>query len=270
MKRLAALLFAMIEIAEAHGQSASSTLKGLDECFAQTRNAEAACDQVGSDNAARLGCRLKAHSAEKQCLDRLFAGKDEAGPTGEVPAKPRVRAPPGPATSEPPAAAARPNQDDQTAALPAARGWLISETSSPRDFSPLFVAKLYALLPVPADAPQTLVLRCRNQRTEISLGASGVWHASRGGDVEVVMSSDQAAARALRWRLAVDGRTAFMADDPVDLIRALDGGRMSVAVTDGTGRTLSATFDLAGIDSVRARLANVCRWPNATLESRGR
>jgi hypothetical protein len=84
------------------------------------------------------------------------------------------------------------------------------------------------------------------------------------------MSADQAAARSLRWRLAVDGRTAFMTDDPVDLIRALDGGRMSIAVTDGAGRTLSATFDLAGIDSVRARLANACRWPNATVESRGR
>lgn len=267
MKRLAALLFAMIEIAEVHGQSASSTLKGLDECFAQTRNAETACDQAGGDNAARLGCRLKAHSAEKQCLDNLFASKDEARQSGEVPAKPRVRAP---AASEPPPTAARPNRDDPTAALPAAQGWLISETTSPRDFSPLFVAKLYALLPVPADAPQTLVLRCRNQRTEMSLGANGVWRASRGGDVEVVMSSDQAAARPLRWRLAVDGRTAFMTDDPVDLIRALDGGRVSIAVTDGAGRTISATFDLAGIDMVRARLANACRWPNATVESRGR
>src|SRR5690349_335656 len=65
MRRLAALLFVLIEIAEVHGQSASSTLKGLDECFAQTRNAEASCDQAGGDNAARLGCRLKAHSAEK-------------------------------------------------------------------------------------------------------------------------------------------------------------------------------------------------------------
>ncbi|MDA9398829.1 hypothetical protein XH79_08655 [Bradyrhizobium sp. CCBAU 45389] len=270
MRRLAALLFAMIEIAEAHGQSASSTLKGLDECFAQTRNAEAACDQVGSDTAARLGCRLKAHSAEKQCLDHLFANKDEARQSGDVPATPRARMPPAPAASEPPPVAAHPDRDDPTAALPAARGWLISETTSPRDFSPLFVAKLYALPPIAADAPQTLVLRCRNQRTEMSLGANGVWRASRGGDVEVVMSSDLPAARPLRWRLAVDGRTASMADDPVDLVRALVGGRMSIAVTDGAGRTISATFDLAGIDIVRARLANACRWPNATVESRGR
>jgi hypothetical protein len=269
MRRRAAILFAMMEIAAAHGQSASSTLKGLDECFAQTRTAEFACDQVGGDTAARLGCRLKAHSAEKLCLDDLFASKDEARAPGDVPAKPRFRTPSGPAASEPPVAA-YPDRGDPAAALPAAGGWLISETTSPRDFSPLFVAKLYAFPPIAADAPQTLVLRCRNQRTEMSLGANGVWRASRAGDVEVVMSSEPAEARPLRWRLAVDGRTAFMADDPVDLVRGLGGGRMSIAVTDGAGRTSSATFDLAGIDVVRARLANACRWPNATVESRQR
>jgi hypothetical protein len=112
-----------------------------------------------------------------------------------------------------------------------------------------------------------LVLRCRNQRTEMSLGANGVWRALRGGVVEVVISPDRAAARPPRWRLAVDGRAAFMPDDPV---RALDGGRTSISVTDATGRTASAIFNLAGIDAVRAKLANACRWPNAMVESRGR
>jgi hypothetical protein len=165
--------------------------------------------------------------------------------------------------------AAKPGRDDTTAALPA-KGWLVSETTSPRDFSPLFVAKLYALPPVAADAPETLVLRCRNLRTEISLGTSGVWRALRGGDVEVVISPDQPAAKPTRWRLAVDGRTAFGPENPVDLLRALDGGRTSISVTDGAGRAVTATFDLTGIDAVRARLANACRWPNATVESRGR
>jgi hypothetical protein len=271
MRRLAAILCAMIEIAQARGQSASRTLKGLDECMSRTSDAEAACDQVGGDTAARLACRLKAHSAEKQCLDNLFANRDGTRQPGDAPAKPLVHKPPGPVAPEPPPAeAAQPDRSDSTAALPAASGWLISETTSPRDFSPLFVAKLYALSPIAADAPQTLVLRCRNERTEMSLGANGVWRPSRSGDVEVAMPSDLPAARPLRWRLAVDGRTAFVADDPVGLLRTFSGGRMSVAVTDGAGRTISATFDLAGIDIVRARLANACRRPNATVESRGR
>lgn len=270
MRRLVAILCTMIEIAEARGQSASGALKGLDECFAQTSDAEAACDQAGGDTAARLGCRLKAHSAEKQCLDNLFANRDEARQPGGVAPKPRVHTPPGPVAPEPPTVTAHPDRSDSTAALPAPNGWLISETTSPRDFSPLLVAKLYALPPIAADAPQTLVLRCRNERTEMSLGANGVWHASRSGDVEVAMASDLPAARPLRWRLAADGRTAFMTDDPVGLLRSLNGGRMSVAVTDGAGRTISANFDLAGIDIVRARLAKACRWPNATVESRGR
>ncbi|OKO83323.1 type VI secretion system-associated protein TagO [Bradyrhizobium sp. AS23.2] len=272
MRWLAAILFASLEIAEAHGQPASSTLKGLDECVARTRAAEAACDQAGSDTAARLACRLKAHSAETQCLDSLFGNKskEETRQPGDTPTKPRGRTPPEPPAPEPPPVAAQPNTDDTTAALPAGKGWLVSETTSPRDFSPLFVAKLYALPPVAADAPETLVLRCRNMRTEMSLGANGVWRALRGGDVEVVISPDQPAARPMRWRLAVDGRSASMPGDPVDLVRGLGGGRTSISVTDDAGRISSAIFNLAGIDTVRARLANACRWPNATVESRGR
>jgi hypothetical protein len=129
---------------------------------------------------------------------------------------------------------------------------------------------LYALAPVAADAPGILVLRCLNQQTEMSLGANGVWRALRGGDVEVTIASDQAAARPMRWRLAADGRTATMREDPVEVVRALGGGTTSIAVTDGTGRNAGAIFDLAGIDVVRTKLASACRWPNATVESRGR
>ncbi|MFT4118050.1 type VI secretion system-associated protein TagO [Bradyrhizobium sp.] len=132
------------------------------------------------------------------------------------------------------------------------------------------MAKLHALPPVAADAPEMLVLRCRNQRTELSLGVNGIWRALRGGDVEVMISPDQSTTRPMRWRLAADGHTAAMSEDPVDLVRALDGGRRSISVTDGAGRNVTSIFDFAGIEAVRAKLANACRWPNTTLESRGR
>jgi hypothetical protein len=272
MRWLAAVLFASIAIAEARGQSASSTLKGLDECLAETRAAEASCDQAGNDSAARLGCRLRAHRVEKQCLDSLFANRDEVRQPGDTLSKSRAGPPPASPPSEPPPSSIRPRRDDTTVGLPVAKNWLISETTSPRDFSPLFVAKLYALAPVPADAPGVLVLRCRNQQTQLSLGANGVWRAFRGGDIEVSVgiASDQSAAKPMRWRLAADGRTASVLEDAVDVVRALGGGTISISVTDGTGRNAGAIFDLTGIDVVRARLASVCRWPNATVESRAR
>jgi hypothetical protein len=270
MRRLAAVLFASLEIAEAHGQSASSTLRGLDQCFAQTRAAEAACDQAGIDTALRLGCRLKAHSAEKRCLDSLFANKDEVRQPSDIPSKPHADMQPLPLEAEPAPAMTPANRDDAIAGPSIAEGWLISETTSPRDFSPLFVAKLYALAPVTANAPEMLVLRCRNQRTELSLGSNGLWRALRGGEVDVAISPDQITARPMRWRLASDGRTASMPEDPVQLVRALRAGKASISVTDGAGRNTSAIFELAGVDAVRARLASACRWTNATVESRGR
>lgn len=275
MRRLAVVLFASLlaslGLAEARGQSASSTLRGLDECFAQTRAAETICDQAGNESTTRLGCRLRAHSAEKQCLDSLFANKDEVRQPGDTPSMPRARTPPGPAAPELPVPPPiQPRRDDTSAGRPIAKNWLISETTSPRDFSPLFVAKLYALAPVAADAPGILMLRCRNQQTEMSLGANGVWRALRGGDIEVTIASDQPAAKPMRWRLAADGRTASMPEDPVDVVRALGGGAISISVADGTGRSAGAIFDLAGIDVVRTKIASACRWPNATVELRGR
>jgi hypothetical protein len=268
MRRLAAVLVASLEIAEAHGQSASSTLRGLDQCFAETRMAEAACDQAGIDASIRLGCRLKAHTAEKRCLDSLFANKDEVRQLGDTPSKPHALVPPLPPAPEPALAPA--NRDDAAGGPSIAGGWLISETTSPRDFSPLFVAKLYALPPVAGNAPEMLVLRCRNLRTELTLGANGLWRALRGGEVEVAISPGQVTAPAMRWRLASDGRTASMPEDPVELVRALRVGRTFISVADGAGGNTSAIFELAGIDAVRARLASACRWTNATVESRGR
>ncbi|MET4388654.1 hypothetical protein ABIB73_004418 [Bradyrhizobium sp. F1.4.3] len=270
MRRFAAVLFGSLAIVEARAQSASSTLRGLDECFARTSVAEATCDQADSDTTTRLACRLKAHTAEKLCLDGIFAKRDEITQPNDMPSKPRSRAPPGPPASEPAPKATEPSRDDTVAALPTVNGWLIGETTSPRDFSPLLVAKLYALPPVAVDAPAILLLRCRGQRTEMSLGVNGAWRALRGGDIEVTVSSDQPAARPWRWRLAPDGRTASMLDDPVDVVRALSGGRTTISVTDGTGRNASAIFDLTGIDVVRARLGSACHWPNTTVESRGR
>jgi hypothetical protein len=146
----------------------------------------------------------------------------------------------------------------------------MGETTSPIDFSPLFIAKLSALAPVAADAPALLLLRCRGQRTEMSLNANGTWRRSRAGDVEVTISADEPTAARQRWPLAADGRTASMAEDATDAVRALRGGRTSISVTDGAGRNTSSIFDLTGLDAVRSRLGAACRWPNAAAESKGR
>jgi hypothetical protein len=146
----------------------------------------------------------------------------------------------------------------------------VGETTSPIDFSPLFVAKLSALDPVAADAPAMLLLRCRGQRTEMSLNANGTWRPLRGADVEVTISADEPTAPRRRWPLATDGRTASMAEDATDAVRALRGGRTSISVTDGTGRSVTSIFDLTGLDAVRNRLGAACRWPNAAAESKGR
>ncbi len=216
----------------------------------------------------RLECRLKAHSAEKACVDHLIAHLGKGKPQNDEPAELstqtlRERSRPAPEKTPP-------RRDNATTEAQAGKGWVMGETTSPVDFSPLLVAKLYALPPVAANAPEILLLRCRKQRTEMSLSVNGAWRASRDGVVEVTISVDEPTTARLRWPLSTDGRTASMPEDATEAVRTLRGGRTSISVTDGAGHNTSSIFDLAGIDAVRSRLASTCHWPNAAAQSGAR
>ena len=149
-------------------------------------------------------------------------------------------------------------------------GWIVGETVSPIDYSPLLVAQLFSVTSSKPDAPSAFVLRCRAQRTEISVRTRGSWHPTRAGDVEIIVTGDGRSAQHFRWPLASDGKSASSVEDAANTVRGLAGASMSVAVTDATGDTGTATFELAGIDRVREKLATTCRWPAPEAQSNRR
>src|ERR1700676_5782635 len=57
-----------------------------------------------------------------------------------------------------------PNGSNQKSAEPAARSWIVSETMSPVDYSPVITATTSSHADA-TDAPATFVIRCRGQRT---------------------------------------------------------------------------------------------------------
>jgi Type VI secretion system VasI, EvfG, VC_A0118 len=144
---------------------------------------------------------------------------------------------------------------------PADTVWVVSETTSPVDYSPLITAVIHSTSSVKG-APNTLAVRCRGLRTELLLRMEGTWPASRASEVQVdYQINDQSFVR-LQWTVSADGKTASYKDDAVGLLRSLpEGARLKISVFDGRGPGQEATFQLTGLDSVRKKIGLACKWP---------
>jgi hypothetical protein len=286
------------------------SFKMLETCFQLTRAADATCSDPKNSAAERLDCRLKASTAQLECLERVFP----AGPAGSVPPEmppstvspemptvtgsPEVPAgsvspetpigtladgeptssqktPPGTVPPETPTATVSPEMTTGAASpgVPARRvdipakpqdtNWIVSETTSPVDYSPLITVVIHSTTSL-QDAPNTLAIRCRGLRTEVLLRTEGTWRASRSSKVQVdYQISDQPLVR-LQWITSADGKTASYGDDAVGFFQSLpEGARLKINVLDRAGPGHEATFQLAGLDAVRKRIAVACKWATA-------
>lgn len=145
---------------------------------------------------------------------------------------------------------------------PADTAWVVSETTSPVDYSPLITAVIQSTSSV-KDAPNTLAVRCSGSRTELLLRTEGAWHASRASEVQVDFQiNDQPSVR-LQWTVSADGKTASYKDDAVGLLRSLpEGARLKISVFDRQGLGQEAKFQLTGLDSVQKKIGLACKWPS--------
>jgi hypothetical protein len=148
-------------------------------------------------------------------------------------------------------------------AMPTNTGWVVSETTSPVDYSPLVTAMM-RLHDGAQDAPNALAIRCRGLRTELLVRTDGTWRATRGGEVAVGYQVDDQPPVRLSWSVAADGKSAVYQDDAIGLLRSLpEGARLKITVLDAAGSGLEATFQLAGLDAVRRKIAAACKWTPA-------
>ena len=154
------------------------------------------------------------------------------------------------------------DKNNQNSAEPA-QSWIVSETMSPVDYSPMITATTSSQ-PVAKDAPAIFILRCRGQRTDLLVSTEGWWRASRANELQVDLRvNDQPAVR-MQWIASSDGRTAIFKDDAVRFLRSLpDGGRIMVSVSDSQGTAHEASFQLTGLDVIRQKIAAACKWTPA-------
>jgi len=151
------------------------------------------------------------------------------------------------------------------AAPPAANGdapWNVSATMSPLDYSPQVIA-IKAARSASGGAPSQLRLACRGRRTEISVGTAGLWKPSSGEDVLVIYRISGQPEVQERWSVTAGGRSAVYRGDGAKLLSLLpDPGQVAIRVQDRDGPTPQTTFDLAGVDAVREKIATACRPPS--------
>jgi hypothetical protein len=139
--------------------------------------------------------------------------------------------------------------------------WIISETTSPVDYRPQIAALTTARAASP-DAPSSLAIHCRAHRTELIVSTTGSWKQVPDGDVKVVHRINEEPPVEQRWRSVETGKSLAFPGDVVRFLRSMpDGGRILVKVYAGKGLPSESTFQLAGLDSVRRKIATACNWP---------
>jgi hypothetical protein len=139
--------------------------------------------------------------------------------------------------------------------------WIISETTSPVDYRPQ-IAALTTARAASQDAPSSLAIHCRAHRTELIVSTTGSWKQVPDGGVKVVLRINEEPSVEQRWRAVEAGKSLAFPGDVVRFLRSMpDGGRIMVKVYAGKDPPNESTFQLAGLDSVRRKIATACNWP---------
>ncbi len=191
----------------------------------------------------------------------------EGGTPAPAAAKPAPASVPAP-VAEAPTGAIGSNSSAKNNAGPAREtDWIVSETTSPVDFSPLVIAAVRAKSDV-KDGPNALAVRCRARHTELSIRTDGTWGAPRGNELMVDYQVNDHPVVRQPWMLSPDGKTASYKYDPVELLRSMpEGATLKVAVADKGNVRREATFELAGLSGIRQKVGAACKWAPATAKT---
>ncbi len=146
---------------------------------------------------------------------------------------------------------------------PNSTNWVVSETTSPVDYSPFVMALIRSPSPV-KDAPTTLSVGCRKRHTVLMVRTDGTWTTTRGNELRVEYQINNQPAVGQPWILSPDGKTATYQEDPVGFLQSLpDGARLKIKVADRASSSHEATFQFDGFDAIRKKISTACKWTRA-------
>ena len=194
--------------------------------------------QGGSDAMEKLrACSLLAQAQRLECLEKL--SRDIAPPP-----------PPRPAASR----------------APAADNWIVSETTSPIDYTPVAIATASSS-GGPDGSPLQLSIQCRGGRTELVIGGPALTR--RGEDYLVSYVVNDGQPVVVATGTPASGTGVAVRGDVVRLLASLpDRGEVAFRVTARQGAAQEGRYALAGLKVVLDRLAVPCKWPAGAPRNR--
>src|SRR3954447_13880721 len=183
--------------------------------------------QAESDPLADLrACSVMQHEARLRCLDKLS----------------RSMAPP-----PPPA--------------PGGGSWIVSETTSPVDYTPIVTATTSSRGGANGSAMQ-LSIQCRRGRTELVVAGPAV--SRNTADYALSYRINDGQPVQLAAGTPSFGTGAAFTGDIVRLLQSLpEDGDFAVRLSTRTGAAQEEHFLLGGLKTVREKVALPCKWPLA-------
>lgn len=154
-----------------------------------------------------------------------------------------------------------------TSAIPPAAKedrWVISQTRSPVDYSPIATATISSREDAGGSAMQ-LSIRCRGGRTEIAIAEPVV--SGRVDDYAISYRINSGQPVQIAAAAPAFGAGVAFKTDAAALIQSLSGeGELAVHLSPRVGASQDAVFYLAGLERVRAKIAHSCNWPRAVAK----
>ena len=144
--------------------------------------------------------------------------------------------------------------------------WVISETTSPVDYTPIVTATAYSR--GGPDAPlMRLSIHCRGGRTELAVSGPAV--SGGGADYAISYRINDRPPVQLAAGPPLFGSGAAFPGDVVRLLQSLpEEGHLAVRISNRSGAAQEGLFLLGGLKTVREKLAAACKWPNVVAGPR--
>lgn len=145
-----------------------------------------------------------------------------------------------------------------------ANGWIISQTSSPVDYTPIATATI-ATREDASGSRMRLSIYCRGGHAELAVAGPAV--SGRGEDYIVSYRINGGQPVHIAAGAAVFGDGVAFKGDAVGLIRSLPSeGELAVHLSPRIGTAQEGIFPLSGLEAARAKIGAACKWPHAVAK----
>ncbi|WKA25798.1 hypothetical protein [Bradyrhizobium roseum] len=147
-------------------------------------------------------------------------------------------------------------------------GWIVSETTSPVDYSPIATATTSSRKV--ADASEMrLTIRCRGERTELVVEGPAI--TDRGDNYFISYRVNGGPSVQLAGAAPAFGDGVAFKGDVVALLQSLpNDGELVVRLFPLSGSALDGIFALEGLEALRGRIGATCKWPRAIAKPNNR